>query len=352
MRLRNGIALLVVMLGTPAVAAALAFEEPIDVKAMRSPLAARSPLTGIARAGDRLVAVGARGHILVSDDVGKGWTQVPVPVSVDLTAVHFPTAQQGWAVGHCGVVLHSGDGGRTWERQLDGKQAAALTLAAYEKRAADGDREARRVLEEAKRLVAEGGVRPFLDVWFEDERTGFVVGAYGLILRTADGGRSWDPWLERVENPSAFHLYSVRGAGGEVFIAGEQGLLLRLDRKVERFLPLSTGYPGTFFGALVRPGSILVFGLRGNAFASADGGRSWVKSQTGVETGLEGGTVMPDGRIVLVSHGGQIIVSADDGKTFSPIRLGSGAPLAAVVAAGRGVVAVAGSAGLSTATLD
>lgn len=350
MRLRNGIALLVVMLGSPA-AAALAFEEPVDLPAMRSPLAVRSPLVGIARAGDRLVAVGSRGHILVSDDAGKRWTQVPVPVSVDLTAVHFPTAQQGWAVGHAGVVLHSGDGGRTWEKRLDGKQAAALTLAAYEKRAADGDREAGRVLDEARRLVAEGGVRPFLDVWFEDEKTGFVVGAYGLILRTTDGGRSWEPWLERVENPSAFHLYSVRGAGGEVFITGEQGLLLRLDQTAQRFLPLSAGYRGTFFGALVRPGSILVFGLRGNAFASADGGKSWVKSQTGIETGIEGGTVMPDGRIVLVSQAGQVIASSDGGRTFSAVKIAESMPFASVAWAGGDTFALAGVRGVHVETL-
>ena len=40
------------------------------------------------RAGNRLVAVGERGTILLSDD-GQAWRQVPSPVSVGLTGVSF-----------------------------------------------------------------------------------------------------------------------------------------------------------------------------------------------------------------------------------------------------------------------
>jgi len=33
--------------------------------------------------------------------------------------------------------------------------------------------------------------RPFLDVWFTDEQHGFAIGAYGFFLVTDDGGETW-----------------------------------------------------------------------------------------------------------------------------------------------------------------
>jgi photosystem II stability/assembly factor-like uncharacterized protein len=40
--------------------------------------------------------------------------------------------------------------------------------------------------------VAEGADKPWLDVHFWSPRRVLVVGAYGNILRTQDGGRSWE----------------------------------------------------------------------------------------------------------------------------------------------------------------
>ncbi len=68
---------------------ASAYVDVLDLPARVSALAVNSPLSGMARAGDRLVAVGQRGHILYSDDAGKHWQQAAVPVSADLNAVSF-----------------------------------------------------------------------------------------------------------------------------------------------------------------------------------------------------------------------------------------------------------------------
>src|SRR5262245_35617679 len=98
------------LLGVHASAATAVFRDPLDVPAQVMIKAARSVLVGVTHApGGRWMAVGRRGHILYSDD-GSSWNQALVPVSVDLVAVHFPTKQQGWAVGHGGVILHSADG--------------------------------------------------------------------------------------------------------------------------------------------------------------------------------------------------------------------------------------------------
>ena len=104
--------------------------------AVKSPLAPRALVNGLARADARIVAVGQRGHVLLSDDQGKTWRQAEVPVSSDLVAVAFPTATQGWAVGHDGVVLRSADAGATWTRVLDGNQLGAAMVEHYKREAA------------------------------------------------------------------------------------------------------------------------------------------------------------------------------------------------------------------------
>ncbi len=174
------------------------FVDVLDLPADYSNAPSRVPLLAVTRAGNRLVSVGQRGHILYSDDGGTHWRQAEVPVSSDLTAVYFPTPNEGWAVGHDGVVLHSADGGIHWERQLDGRQIGQLMLDYY---AAHPQPDNATWLEQARRFKEEGADKPFLDLWFSDANEGFVVGAFNLILHTRDGGRTWEPWNHRIDNP-------------------------------------------------------------------------------------------------------------------------------------------------------
>src|SRR4029077_14681745 len=86
----------------PGAAARAGFVDVLDTPAQISPLASRSLLQAVTKAGSRLIAVGQRGHIVVSSDGGKTWKQASVPVSSDLTAVFFADGMNGWAVGHDG----------------------------------------------------------------------------------------------------------------------------------------------------------------------------------------------------------------------------------------------------------
>lgn len=357
MRLRSVFTVFVaVALVLSATVAHAGFQDVLDTPAMKSALAGKSFLSGIALAGKRLVCVGWRGHILYSDDRGKNWEQAGVPVSSDLVAVYFPSPQQGWAVGHDGVVLHSADAGVTWEKQLDGR-AAVQVMAAYYKKCPpvgpSGDAGADRQLDDViERYGMEGADKPFLDVWFENETTGFIVGAFNLIFRTSDGGKNWEPWFDRTDNPQFLHLYAVRPAGDDVFIAGEQGLVLKLDRQAGRFRAMETPYEGSFFGIIAKSATVIVFGLRGNAFRSQDGGGTWHKVETGVPVGLTGGTVTEDGRIVLVSQGGHVITSTDEGASFSGLRLEMSFPINAVLSLDKSTLVFVGPYGVQAVPIQ
>jgi photosystem II stability/assembly factor-like uncharacterized protein len=211
--------------------------------------------------------------------------------------------------------------------------------------------QAAKLVDEAKRFAEQGAENPFLDVWFEDERTGFVVGVFNLIFRTSDGGKTWEPWFHRTENPKTLHLYAIRPAGGALYIAGEQGLLLKLDAQSGRFRAVELPYQGTLFGITGSARSAVVFGLRGNAFRSTDGGNAWQKIETGLQVGLTGGAE-DAGRIVLVSQAGHVLVSADDGASFRPLKIERPAPAAAVVGADKDAVVIAGPRGVRAQPLN
>jgi photosystem II stability/assembly factor-like uncharacterized protein len=339
------------------VAAALAFSAPVtgagfvdvlDSPAQMSPLASRSLLQKVTKAGNRLVAVGQRGHVVVSADGGATWKQSRVPVSSDLTSVFFAGETEGWAVGHDGVILHTADGGESWELQLTGRKANENLVAAMERKVAadpsSGD--AKKLLDEAKRFAEQGADKPFLDVWFADTRTGYAVGAYNLIFRTADGGRTWEPWFDRTDNPKFFNLYAIAPVAGDVYVAGEGGVVLKLDVAAQRFKALSTGYNGSFFGVADAGSAVIVFGLRGNAYRSQDGGSTWTKVDTGLAASLVGATRTAQG-LLLADVGGRLAQSADDGRTFTLVRLQQPMPVTAIADAGAGKVAIAGPRGVA-----
>ncbi len=327
---------------------AYGFNDPLDQAALPSALASRNMLLSVTQAGERLVAVGQRGHIVYSDDQGGTWIQATVPVSSDLTAVFFVDAANGWAVGHDGVILHSTDAGISWVKQLDGRQANATLVADLESKATveAGDDRIKRLLDEAIHYRDAGPDKPFLDVWFSDKENGYAVGAYNLIFRTTDGGKLWQPWFDRTENPGFLHLNAVRGIGDQVYVAGERGLFLRLDAATQRFVEQPTPYTGSFFALSATADSLLVIGMRGNAYRSQDDGSTWQRVETGVHSGLSGVTVLDDGRIVVVSQGGQALVSQDHGATFEVLPAVRPMPFAAVAPAGTNRIAVAGMQGI------
>jgi photosystem II stability/assembly factor-like uncharacterized protein len=328
-----------------APAASGPWRDVLDTPAQRSPLAPNAILTGLARAGTRVVAVGQRGHVLLSDDAGKGWQQADVPVSADLVAVSFANAESGWAVGHDGVILHSADAGRAWKRQLDGRTLGDVLVAHYGKSGDD------KWLTEAKRFAAQGAENPFLDVWFDDAKNGIVVGAFGLALRTGDGGATWTPLMHAMDNPKALHLYAVRRLGGELYIAGEQGLLLKLDRDGGRFAALTLPYAGTLFGLVGKERVVVAHGLRGNVVRSADGGQTWQSVPTGVGVGLTASTLDERGRMIIVSQAGHVLVSNDLGASFAPLKVERPTPAAAVVSANASALVIAGPRGVQTVPL-
>lgn len=337
----------------PAVAEAV-LADVLDRPAMPSAIAASRLLLAVTRIGDRLIAVGPRGHIVVSTDAGGSWQQASVPVSSDLTAVYFPDPAHGWAVGHDGVVLATSDGGVTWAKQLDGRAVNDLVLADIAAKLAAEPQSSRlqSLHAEAERYREQGPDKPFLDVWFESASTGYVVGAYGLLLRTTDGGRTWQSWFDRADNPRLMNLYSIRPVGGTPFIVGEAGTVLKLDPGAQRFVAVPVDYAGSLFGVIDAAGTALVYGLRGHAFRSPDGGATWTQVETRLPASIVGGAAVGREAVVLADQGGRVALSSDGARTFELLPVRRTVSLTSVADAGAGRLAVTGPFGVAVVAPD
>ncbi len=281
--------------------------------AEQAPLAARSLLLDGQAAGDRLIAVGERGHILVSVDQGRSWQQRPAPTRVTLTSVFFADAQHGWAAGHDAVILRTTDGGATWQKVYEDPESG-----------------------------------PILDLWFRDTATGYAIGAYGLFLTTTDGGSSWDDAAILDESGLAtdLHLNQLRAfADQRLVIAGESGhLFLSADGRQWRALPFP--YEGSMFGTLPLAGDrLLTYGLRGHLFRSEDAGRSWQPAMTATEAILNDAIQLRDGRVVVVGLGGTVLISSDGGAHFTAKSLAERTGLTRVIENADGSLVLLGTHG-------
>jgi photosystem II stability/assembly factor-like uncharacterized protein len=61
---------------------------------------------------------------------------------------------------------------------------------------------------------------------------------------------------------------------------------------------------------------LLVYGLRGNIFKSADFGKTWTPSASEGTATLQGGARLASGELVLVGSAGAVLTSHDNGTTF------------------------------------
>ena len=293
-------------------------QDTIDPEpAITARLASRALTLDAAVAGDTLVAVGERGHILVSADGGGSWVQSAVPTRAALTGVYFHDRNLGWVVGHDGVILRTADGGTTWE----------LVNWAPEDEA------------------------PFFDVWFSDAENGVAIGAYGSYFETTDGGATWSSrWISEDD----WHLHQIsRADNGKLYIAAEAGSVYRSDDGGANWITLPSLYEGSYFGVLpLDDDTVLLFGLRGHLFRSEDAGESWEEVDTGTVAMLTDGIRLEDGTIVIVGLGGAVLVSDDGGASFSLHPQANRRGISSIVDAGGGSLLVVGEFGVKTTTLN
>jgi len=309
MRLLVAFAVISFMYLSPVCAQSNPATSAITTPATESALASKSLLLDISHLGkEKLVAVGQYGHILLSSD-GKNWQQANVPVQATLTSVYFLNDQLGWAVGHDATILHSKDGGLNWHIQQ--------YLPSLQK--------------------------PLLDIYFKNAQQGIAVGAYGQVFRSNDGGTTWQSEFHqeflladdidyindlKKEDEKAYldeiafilpHFNGLVKDGDTLFLLGETGLLAQSNDFGLTWQKFDGFYQGSFFSlARTQSGNYLVAGLRGHVFRSIKDERQWDEISTDTTALLNNIVVVKeDGRIFILGNNGVLLISTDEGKSFT-----------------------------------
>lgn len=285
-------------------------QQDLDVEyAEHQPLVIKSMLLDITHVGNSLVAVGERGHVVLSAD-GETWTQAEVvPTRSTLTSV-FNIGERLWAGGHDAVIISSSDGGDTWTRQFF-----------------DPDRQ-----------------QAVMDLYFVDENNGVAIGSYGLYLRTTDGGQTWAD--ATVDAESDYHLNSLlRFDDGRQLIAGEAGYSYRSYDDGQTWEAIELPYQGSMWGALITADEcVLLYGLRAHVLESCDFGSSWIELDTGSESSISA-AVEHDGLVVMAANGGTV-VTRDAAGNFTARQHSSGVDFAAILSLGGGRFLLVGEGGV------
>lgn len=365
------IALFVVGLGTAL--PGYAFKDPLELPAIQAPKAAKALSLNVASMGTQVLTVGERGIILkrdfaaansaqgVKDNEGKMWTQAKVPVSVNLTGVEFVTDSLAVVVGHDGVVLKSTDAGSSWVKVFDGIKANEQVVAAAKKKMDDmqsrydaakpADQEKMNealeaaifAFEDAEAGARFGPARPLLDVWFKDANTGWVVGSYGQIFQTTDGGATWLLIADRLDNPDFRHYNGLYGDDtGLLLIAGEAGRVYMSTDFGLSWKRFDTGYNGHFYGTVVtrnEAGQPIVFayGFGGNVYRLGAGAQDWWKlNSPSKESFVQGLNV---GKAVLfVDQKGRLVSTDESGTVLKMVSAAEGQPVTGMVMTGNTLV--------------
>jgi len=134
-----------------------------------------------------------KGAVIHSSDGGKTWeVQDPGnPKEVFLLGLCFPDKLNGWVVGERGAVHATTDGGKKWKKQKTGKKGSLYA------------------------------------VDFFDKKRGLIAGAKGTLLATTDGGRRW----KAVKLDIEADLLDVAFLSRDCAVAvGAGGLILRFGK--------------------------------------------------------------------------------------------------------------------------
>ncbi|MBU0509837.1 T9SS type A sorting domain-containing protein [bacterium] len=224
---------------------------------------------------------------LAGSVLGQSWTwQSPQPQGNYLNDVEIFANGTGWAVGTCGAILHTTDGGQNWSaEQIDsGLDFSAVDFANSSCGWACGTERRPSGSRAGIMCTTDGGASWVVqyertsanmkDVFFVNEQLGFVLAqdydiSGSVVLRTTDGGATWVAYFADSTGSLeclAFASETVGWAIGLKVVRTTDGGLT-WQRTTYEYL---YGWDAHFFNEQ----NGLVMGFR-HLYSTVDGGSSW-----------------------------------------------------------------------------
>jgi len=233
-------------------------------------------------------ACGRWGTVLHSSDGGNSWDRQVTGIDYTLTSISFVDFKSGWVVGDGGTILHTRNGGKTWEKQKSPVQSYLMGVhfATFQEGWAVGEKTT--ILH-----TSDGGKTwqmQFKDedyilksISFCDAKNGWAAGEYGLIYHTEDGGLTWKKQAGG---------FGISESTGEL----EAGNIL-------------------FKVIALNPKTAWAVGIDGYVTKTTDGGATWTQVEKGVpKTHLF--TITSSGGNIVIGGKAFLLISSDGGASF------------------------------------
>jgi photosystem II stability/assembly factor-like uncharacterized protein len=298
----------------------------------------------------RVFIVGYGGKILETKDGGRTWVQHASGTTNALYKAHFVDENEGWIVGQSGTVLSTEDGGKTWKPQETGSKKYLFSIASLspehviavgeqatllESKDGGATWEERQhkpagatLTEEEKMLLQDPA---FYDVQFLDAQNGYVVGEFGHILRTTDGGATWQEKQGSLVGEEILSALDLPTFYGVYFLDGQNGIATGLSGHIARttdggnewfFDDIEEGHESTpfFNGQFFADGSGWAVGAAGDVIRKKGTGGTWETADIGMRLNswLREVTFIDDKNGWIVGGFGTILYTRDGGKTWIP----------------------------------
>jgi len=239
----------------------------------------------------------------------------------------FTDSLTGWVVGQHGIIEHTSDGGQNWELQYydDNKMFNSVSFI--------NDNEGWVVGWSDIMHTTDGGqnwdlqtdpstMGDYLDVYFLNENNGWVVGYYRIILRTTDGGHSWEKISNQIPNETNYTAIKFfdanngilcgyqKDVGGVTLITNDGGLNWtdtspeQKSNVVNRFNALDINDSGEVF----------VCGTLGSIYKSTDMGNTWTDLSTNSTTYID--VEFEENQTGYLLSNSQVLKTTDNGETW------------------------------------
>jgi len=266
----------------------------------------------------------------------------PSEVRQNLFSTCSVSDQDIWIVGELGRILHTKDAGKTFERIDAGTRSAFVSIACLPAgtviaagqhglmfRSRDGGT--------TWEKLATGTDRNLLSITFVDAQNGVAVGDYGTILRTQDGGTTWTAVplpeslslpedIAEIIDPGDVLLYeAILLPGGRGWIVGEFGVILTTTDGGATWVAQQSGIDTTLFGlTFIDENHGWAVGLEQVMLRTTDGGATWQKIEV---PGISGFVLsLYDVEVVgqngwAIGDSGFLLRSGDGGATWERVDL-------------------------------